>query len=99
MKSHGVPAHDQALHMTVTRFRLFCAYRARPRGKGNVDHRRPAFRAGTRGQTTIMYNNQYSNSGGFGYGATCKAPTHRVVWKRAKTVTETFALEFTLLTN
>ena len=64
IQGHGVPAHYQALHMIVTRFHLFCAYRARPRGKGNVDHRRPAFRAGTRGQTTIMCNLQYSRSGG-----------------------------------
>lgn len=30
--------------------------------KGNVDHRRPAFWTGTRGQTTAMCNNQDSDS-------------------------------------
>jgi hypothetical protein len=51
---HGVPAHDQALHMTVTRFHLFCALLSETsEGTGNVDHRRPALRASTRGQMTI----------------------------------------------
>ncbi len=44
-KGHGVPAHDQALHMTATSFNPYSALIERDlRRKGNVDHRRPAFR-------------------------------------------------------
>ena len=33
IRDHGIPAHDQALHMIITRFRLFCALSSETSGK------------------------------------------------------------------
>jgi len=73
--SHGVPAHDQALQKIVTSFHLILRLTERDLGeKVTSNHRRPAFRAGTRGQTTILCKHQYNGSAGLGKYRESKFP-------------------------